>query len=485
MILVFAVGAVVVLGLWLVAVLDWRRMVYGLLLFVPFTGIPILLSDHNALALVLKDVLFVVPLYVSLFVLHAREVKSAHVPGVIGLALAALTVLVLLQTLNPSVSVLFAAVIGVKVWILYLPLVFVMATMIRRREDHIKLLRLMTVLALIPAAVGMLQWFCSASFGYRTTMQWFYGAAARAATQNFGEFDYGGKFYRIPSTFSFLTQYYGFLLAMTAVTYIARRVDPSRKWRRIASVAFYTVVVASFLAGSRQAFLFTPMLVVALYLLDGRLRGVAAALFVVPVLVYGALDLGGVDPLEVLGVTSRLTGTYGEEFILKSPLTALEDVPFGMGTGADTGAARYAFPNQYLPVFNLPLNNESYYTKSIVELGFPGLIAVVAIFGTLLASGLKALRQLKLPELKTAAAAYTAFIAVMAVQSVKGWSMDIDPINIYFWVFAGILCKLPQLEAGRAPRPQTATAPLSRVAFRPRLASRSALVRRPLSGRPQ
>jgi len=483
MILVFAVGAVFLLSVWLVAILDWRRMVYGLLLLAPFTGIPILLSGHNSLTLVLKDVLFVVPLYVSLFLLHPREVKSAHVPGLLSAALGFLTVLVLGQTLNPGVTVMLAALIGVKVWLFYLPLIYVMAAMIRRPADHIRLLRLMTVLALVPSAVGLLQWFLSLSIGYREAMQWFYGAAAKEATQGFSEFDYGGKFYRIPSTFSFVTQYYGFLLSMTVVSYIARRVDPSRKWRRFAGLVFYTVIVASFLAGSRQAYLFTPVTVIALYLLDGRLKGVAAAIVLVPVLVYGALDLGGVDPLEVLGVTGELTGRYGQEFVLESPERALEIVPFGMGTGADTGPARYAFPNQFLPSFSLPLNIESYYTKSIVELGFPGLIAVFGIFGTLIAVGLRARSMLRTPALKTTAAAYTAFVMVMAINSIKGYAIDIDPINIYFWMFAGVLCKLPYLEMAEAARPQRAAAPLRGVAFRPRNASRPALVRRPIPGR--
>jgi hypothetical protein len=483
MILVYTIGAVFLLGLWVVAVLDWRRMIYGLLILAPFTGIPILLSGHNSLALVLKDALFVIPLYGSLFLLHPRELKSVHVPGLLSAALAFLAILVLGQTLNPGVTVMLGALIGVKVWLFYLPLVYVMATMIRRPADHVRLLRLMTVLALVPCAVGLLQWFLCLSFGYREAMQWFYGAAARDATQGFSEFDYGGKFYRIPSTFSFVTQYYGFLLSMTVVSYIARRIDPSPKWRRFATVVFYTVIVASFLAGSRQAYLFTPLTMIALYALDGRLKGIMAAIVVVPILVYGALDLGGMDPLEVLGVTGELTGRYGHEFVLESPVRALEEVPLGMGTGADTGPARYAYPNQFLPSFRLPLNIESYYTKAIVELGFPGLLAVFGIFGTLIVVGLRARSILRTPELKTTAAAYTAFVAIMMLQSIKGWSMDIDPINTYFWMFAGILCKLPYLEAAQAARPQRAAAPLRGIAFRPRNASRPALVRRPLPGR--
>jgi hypothetical protein len=34
----------------------------------------------------------------------------------------------------------------------------------------------------------------------------------------------------------------------------------------------------------------------------------------------------------------------------------------------------------------------------------------------------------------------------MALNSFKGWQMDLDPINVYFWHFTGILFKLPYVE---------------------------------------
>ena len=34
----------------------------------------------------------------------------------------------------------------------------------------------------------------------------------------------------------------------------------------------------------------------------------------------------------------------------------------------------------------------------------------------------------------------------MALNSFKGWQIDLDPINVYFWVFAGFLLKLGYLD---------------------------------------
>jgi hypothetical protein len=243
------------------------------------------------------------------------------------------------------------------------------------------------------------------------------------------------------------------------------------------------VIIASFLSGSRQAFIFTPLLLVAMFLLDGRLRGAVAIIVVVPAIIFGALDLGGVDPLKVLGVTQELTGEYGEEVAIAGPLRALEELPFGMGTGTNTGPARYAFPHQRLPSANLPFNIESYYTKAIVELGAPGLLVVAGLFLAVVVVGLRARAMATMPQTKAAAGAYTAFAVIMAVQSLKGWSMDVDPINTYFWIFTGILCKLPYLEETVRRPAQTAPTPPRLVRGMARPAGRPTLARRPFPGR--
>ena len=52
----------------------------------------------------------------------------------------------------------------------------------------------------------------------------------------------------------------------------------------------------------------------------------------------------------------------------------------------------------------------------------------------------------------------------MLVYSLKAQYFDLDPINIYFWLFAGILMGLPRLERRAAeepaePEPEPVAAP--------------------------
>ncbi len=50
--------------------------------------------------------------------------------------------------------------------------------------------------------------------------------------------------------------------------------------------------------------------------------------------------------------------------------------------------------------------------------------------------------------LASGGAALLAFLIWNLIYNLKGQYMDIDPINVYFWLFAGVLARLPALDGG-------------------------------------
>ncbi len=442
-------AVVALITLWFAVLLRWRWGVIGLLCFMPFAGMVILFSYHHPLALLAKDMLFVLPLYISLFLLHRKEVRFDSVRPWILVMMGLLTAVVLIECANPQLPNLLVAAIGARVWLFYLPLVFVGAAYLASPGDLVKVNRLMLAIAFFPATIGLMEWLAAELFGYVQTFTTIYGhELAGDATSNFSRFDYGraGMVYRIPSTFSFVSQYFGFLLAMLVPSYIALRTDPSAKWRRFAQFMLYYLAIAAVLSGSRQSYIFIPLMIVLASVLDGRLKGILASALLVPLVLVTALAMAGLDPLNLLGSTENLAGTYSGEFFLHSPIAALDEFPLGAGTGMDTGAARYAFPNSERPFLRaLDFNIESYYVKSIVELGGIGFLVVLGLLSVVAIEIMRIRRALTLPALKSAAAAYAAFAIVMMLNSVKGWQLDADPINVYYWLFAGMACKLPAL----------------------------------------
>ena len=114
-----------------------------------------------------------------------------------------------------------------------------------------------------------------------------------------------------------------------------------------------------------------------------------------------------------------------------------------MGTGMNTGPARHAFENYDYESFGVI---ENYYAKAIYELGLIGLVLVLGLFLSVIGQGIIQHIKIKNREVKSCSAALLGFLTVVAATSLKGWQIDIDPINVYFWLFAGILLKLKYLD---------------------------------------
>ncbi|MGE0095779.1 MAG: O-antigen ligase family protein [Alphaproteobacteria bacterium] len=439
-------GGLVLIAFWLVVLVRWRWGYMGLLVFLPFAGIVALRMHGTKEVLLLKDFIFALPAYVSFFFFHRRDKRRVQVPRLVLVAMGFLTLLVILQVMNPEIVNLTVAAIGLKVWLFYMPLLFLTSAYVDSREDLARLLRILVVIAIIPCAIGILQWFGAMTFGFETTMESFYDEeAARAATSNFGIHEYGGKLFRIPSTFTFTSQYFGYTMGMVVFAYCLMRADPSPRWRRFGLIMVGFCVVASALSGARGALVFIPLLLVTTAFLDQRLSGILGVVIAVPVIILTALHLGGLDPQITYGATGILVDTYSKDIVYENIINAFLEHPLGIGTGMNTGAARHAFSSDAQASTKLSFL-ENYYAKAMVELGFIGLPAALAVFVSIIFKGLGVLRGLRDRGLRGAAAVLVAFFIIIAIHSGKGWQVDYDPINVYLWIFAGILFKLTVLD---------------------------------------
>lgn len=435
-------GVIALAVLWAPVLVRWERGLYGLLAYLPFSGAVCLALYPERLALLLKDIVFVVPAYIGFLAAFASKRERLRMPTVPLALMGALAVLSVGLTFGPGVTNGFMAAIGLKVWLFYLPLYMLGFAAVRGRTDLWHLMRLLVALASVPCTIGLVQYVMALSFGYPAVMTAIYGELAVDVTQGFTTFQLGsGRLMRIPSTFTFVSQYWGFILAMLVPSYAVWRGDPLRIWRRVGAGTFMLVMTAGTLCGSRSAFVFIPLLVGLAVLLDRKVRGgVICATVLVPVVAIAVTGLGFRSLFEHV---HGLMGHYAGAVVYDGFLEALTTAPLGEGTGTNTGAARYALsdPATFQTI-------ESYYAKAALELGLPGLLLILALFGWIICSGWQVTRKAR-DELRPCAAVLTAFVICLAVNSLKGWQLDLDPINVYFWVFAGILCRVGTLdEAG-------------------------------------
>jgi hypothetical protein len=445
---------------------DWRWPLYGLVAYIPFAGIPIDAAySHRferAVAILAKDYLFVLPAYAGFLVWALARKGRLSFPGAPVLPLLAFAVVVLGQAFNPAVPKPLMAVIGIKVWLLYVPLLFLGYHFARTRRELYGLLGLASVGALLPALIGIVE----AVVVYAGDPDWvysLYGNAASAVTQEFTQFDVGKGLRRIPSTFASYGQYYLFLSCIVAFAYAwwRGRERRARLWSPRA-LLWLLVIGAAFASGQRGAFLFIPLLIAMMLALDAEPRlalNVAAA--VLGVLAVFTLLVGTSVP-SVLGDLAHVTRQEFGDVVVDSGREAVSLTTFGLGTGIDSVGSRYAYANDEAwrdaidPI--LGRWHESWYVKTYLELGVIGFAIVLFLMGVIVVRGARAYARVRDGPLRSVGAALLALVVWTLVYGVKAQYVDLDPLNVYFWLAVGLLLKLPALEEASPESPAPAVA---------------------------
>jgi hypothetical protein len=73
-------------------------------------------------------------------------------------------------------------------------------------------------------------------------------------------------------------------------------------------------------------------------------------------------------------------------------------------------------------------------------------VLVCLLLASVVARAWRAHASLRDPRLRAVSAALLAFLVWNLAYCAKGQYLDIDPANVYFWLFAGVLARLPYLE---------------------------------------
>lgn len=427
----------------LVGIHTWRWSVYGLLAYLPFAGIPILALYPSKLPLLAKDFFFVIPAYMGFFVTGILKGENRSFPNrlLLGLMIS-FGVLVVAQLFNPMLENKLVGLIGLKVWLLYMPLTVLTYHLIDSVETLNRLARFMVLLALIPAIVVIIE-FVLIYCGFGGLVHSFYGSRAASATQQFSQFYIGGAILsRIPGLFQSSTQNYCFLLSMVAMAsgnvFLEKYKSPKKL--RMSLLYLAIITVACLLCGVRRSLVFVPLFFLLLAILQREVSNIARLIFVMGI---GVAVVTYAFSYSALYSHLAQRSAIAYDFEVKEGLVqAIQNNPQGLGTGMDTNPARHAFSNPAKFIWH----SESYYAKAVYELGIPGLLILLFLFGYILVKAYSGYRRMEDDALKSFASVLLAFFVLIMIDSSKAHPLDIAPINVYFWVFVGISAKLPLLK---------------------------------------
>jgi hypothetical protein len=430
-------GLLIAAAIWTIIAFSWRRGLELFILYTPFAGAVELWMYPAQWAVLVKDLLFVAPAYAGLILSGEMRVALNKIPRSFASAVALFAGIVIVQALNPLGIGCYGTLIGLKVWLFYVPGLIVGCSYVSGRASLLRLSRLMIGLIWLPCGVAILQWILSLTIGYQRAIGLFYGDAAVAATQQFAHFAVG--LIRIPATFSYPAQYFNYILCMFVPVLGSVSIEDNRYWRGVRQASLFLLCVGGFMTGERASFVMMPLMLGTFSLLRRGAFGVAWTLIVAGSALSVVLSITGIDASALLHMESDLSRQYAGEQAGEIQ-DALEQTWLGRGVGTNTGATRVASDETTSP----PIY-EGYYARAIAELGLPGCLITVLFQCALFFLALKAHFYLLGSDFQPYADAIAAMALVFLVYNYKGAILSLDPANMFYWLYAGVLFSITRI----------------------------------------
>jgi hypothetical protein len=245
---------------------------------------------------------------------------------------------------------------------------------------------------------------------------------------------------RLPGTFVSPWQWAWFLISSCFISYGARLLEPSPRWRWLAGFAIATVLGATLVSGQKTSLFAVPLFfIVQLIVTERRKQNLAIKLGLISIFsVIAATQLRFVQ-LQILAFRGRWLYSPIDSFVadqlqwlVKSKLTL-----FGHGLGTTASAARRLGDIQLI---------ETFYAKILYEIGILGFIAFFALLVCIVVLTFKSWQSLKEPGIKGLGLCLWLFLLFISLNPYY-YPLMVDPVTVYYWLVAGILLKLPAIEA--------------------------------------
>src|SRR5262249_17736386 len=222
-------------------------------------------------------------------------------------------------------------------------------------------------------------------------------------------------------------------------------------------IAWWTLggsAVGLLATGSRGTFSMLCLALVLFVLLARRWRARIAATLVLGGVMATAFCLMGEGPRGRLAtVAERAAVDRVSDTIVGQFLVLLQQDPVGKGAGLGSLGARHVVGRDNVHLV------ESYLGRFSFEMGILGLSAILWTLFQTAVLGWRANAVLDRTRLRPLGHGILVLLATQLLTTPTGTSLDSTPVNVYFWLFLGVL-------AGMAARvPRTGLAPLPSTGF--------------------
>jgi hypothetical protein len=344
---------------------------------------------------------------------------------------------------------LLQGLIGLKVLLGYVPLIFCAYYLIDTRKKLIWFFRIFLMLAIICTTLGLAQYYLLKT-GHCVGTRLETGAQLYKATQSAKCLVGGSLLYspeygqiRLPGTFVSPWHWTWFLVANAMICFTPAFSETSVFWRTASLIGLGLIEINALICGQRLAFVLVPAVIVLQLILTGQIANLKKFL---PIGIAFALILSiGLSFINPEFIQER-TDSFVSRWNQASPLSFIIDQfntvggdfsrPLGDGLGKGSNASRSFGSVTFI---------ETFHPKLLFEIGYVGLIAFMVFITHLVILTFKAFRSLRDPYLRNIGSSLWVFILIIGYFP-YWYPLDTDPVGVYFWLFAGLIFRLQVLD---------------------------------------
>ena len=433
-----------------------RKALWFFIIYLPFSG-TITYAIGNSPVLQLAKDGFYIPAMIRLIQdckQNKRPIfinKAIKTPLLIIFAYCCLVLLVVNggQQFDPKYGgqPILMGILGLKVFIGYAPLMFCAYYLIKDKATLVFLMRLTALIIIICCSLGFIQYvflltgICPPTQG---TGDELFKASLDAKCFVGGALLYTPSqgVIRLPGTFVAPWQWGWFLISASFLSFATAFNDPKIPWRLVGFVAMVCNVVMAVVSGQRIALALVPVTTVLLLLLTGQLvnlkRFLPIAILLTVVLGVAMAQNPEVVSERLASFESRWNASPPQEFITNQIEWALkeQDGVLGNGLGRATNSAR---------VFGRTNLVETYYPKVMYEVGILGTLLFFGLVTVITLQCFKCYRSSRDSALRGYGATFWVFVLFISYNTYY-YPLDVDPVAVYYWFFAGIVLRIPDMD---------------------------------------
>ncbi|NDJ15861.1 hormogonium polysaccharide biosynthesis protein HpsL [Myxacorys almedinensis] len=463
-------GFVAIVAILLSFKFPWQAL-YAFLIYMPFGGtITYAVGGDNPLFQLAKDGLFIPALigvvqYCKQQKLPLLVVKSLTTPFALLLGYCLLVLLFVngaqqfaglsnqasiatdaIAATVPNEKPIAMGILGLKVLVGYVPLIPCAYYLMRKKQDVYWLMRMTAIIVIVCCGLAFLQYMflktgrCEGTVGSGAAL---FKASLSARCLVGGSLLYSEEqgVIRLPGTFVAPWQWGWFLISSAFFSFAVTFFDRNFLWKIIGGVALLGTMIMAVLCGQRIALMLVPAMIVLQLITTGQVanlkRFIPIGIGVTLVLFVAMVSNPDVVQERWDSAVGRWNASPPDSFIVQQFENVSKGTSLlGKGLGRATNSARALGETELI---------ETYYPKVMFEIGPIGALLFLGVATSLTGACFKAYQQVRDRNLRGYGASLWTFVLFISYNTYY-YPLDVDPVAVYYWFFAGIVLRLPYLD---------------------------------------